>query len=171
MGTDKALLPASNGVLLQQVAKAVGQATGSATVVAPPGRYEAVGLPLLLDRWPGEGPLGGILTALAASKADWNLMVAVDMPQLEPALLAALVDAAFDCGSLALVPTYPNGDSEPLCAMYHREAISVMQQHFDAGGRRVKDALALLPAAAWPLETGDRFVNVNTPEQWEAVSR
>ena len=58
MGRDKARLPFRGGDLASAVAAAVASAAGNVTLV---GHAE---LPAIPDRYPGGGPLGGILTAL-----------------------------------------------------------------------------------------------------------
>src|SRR4051812_45370219 len=120
MGRDKALLPFRGGGLAESIARSVRLAAGSAVVV---GRAELAGYPAIPDIYPGEGPLGGILTALRHSRAYWNLIVACDMPELTPAFLAELLDAADNADADALLPAGPSGRLEPLCAVYHRRAL------------------------------------------------
>jgi molybdopterin-guanine dinucleotide biosynthesis protein A len=48
---------------------------------------------LVPDAFPGAGPLGGLATGLAAVTTDAALLLACDMPLLQPALLRALLDA------------------------------------------------------------------------------
>ena len=62
MGRDKALLPVQGSTLLEQVAREVLAVTGSVTVIAPPERYIGIGLSVIPDLSPGQGPLGGIHT-------------------------------------------------------------------------------------------------------------
>ena len=64
MGRDKALLPFRGGALAQSVARAVSATAGSVTLVGDPERYGGLGYAVIADIYPGEGPLGGILTAL-----------------------------------------------------------------------------------------------------------
>ena len=115
MGCDKALLPFRGGALAQSVAQVVSQAAGSATLVGDPGRYAGLGYPVVPDLFPGEGPLGGIVTALWNTNADWNLITACDMPQLEVDLLCGLLEIARAQPLVdALVPVGPEGRPEPL---------------------------------------------------------
>jgi molybdopterin-guanine dinucleotide biosynthesis protein A len=167
MGQDKALLEGSGGPLLGRLSRIVAAAAGGCTVVAPAGRYEGLGVPVLSDLWPGEGPLGGILTVLENTSALWNLIVAVDMPLLDAEFLARLLAEARQ-GREALVPAHPDGSLEPLCAVYPSTAITGIRHFFAGGGRRVKDALCEIEYRTTPAPAG-LLLNVNTPEQWEAA--
>ena len=62
--------------LAEAVARQVARAAGNVTLVGHPA---LAALPIC---YPGEGPLGGILTALHHTSADWNLIVACDMPEI-----------------------------------------------------------------------------------------
>ena len=153
--------------LVARMARTVQTAVGSCVVVAPVGRYEELGLPVLADVWPGEGPLGGILTALEASAAEFNLIVAVDMPFVDPAFLELLLREA-RLGVETVVPMHNDGQVEPLCGVYHSSGLTGLRRFFDAGGRRVKQALREIAVRSVPAP--ERLLaNVNTPEQWEAA--
>ena len=167
MGRDKALLADGGEPLLVRVANVVTAAAGRCAVVAPAGRYEGLGVPVLADLWPGEGPLGGILTALGSGEAEWNLIVAVDMPFLEEEFLRMLLDEARVAGR-SLAPVHADGGLEPLCGVYHSGDLEKLRGFFAAGGRRVKDALREIGVATVPA-LAPVLRNVNTPEQWEAA--
>ncbi len=167
MGSDKALLGGENDTLLLRVARILEAAAGSAIVVAPQGRYEGMGVPVLTDRWPGEGPLGGIVTALEFSRDALNLIVAVDMPRIDVPTLSELVLAAGETGR-SVIPVHEDGATEPLCAVYHRDDLPVLRAFFDGGGRRLRDAIDKISYERIPA--AERvFANVNTPEEWEAA--
>jgi len=168
MGRDKALLPFHGAPLARSVAGLVERAAGSAVLVGRPELAAAVGYPAIPDRYPGEGPLGGILTALAHSTAGWNLVVACDMPSLSAEFLAALLDAAARAGADALLPVGPGGRPEPLCAVYHRRACQPIGRAFARGIRKILAAVeeAGIEARLWPVSEAGVFQNVNTPEDW-----
>jgi molybdopterin-guanine dinucleotide biosynthesis protein A len=168
MGRDKARLPYRGGTLAEWVARAVELAARSATFVGNAvGNPELGGIP---DLYPGEGPLGGILTALHHSLrqtgADWNLIVACDMPGVSAAFLRKLLAAAEASGADALLPAGPSGKLEPLCAVYHRRALHPMELHFASGVRKVTAALKGVPTVYLSVSEPMPFQNVNTPEDW-----
>jgi molybdenum cofactor guanylyltransferase len=173
MGSDKALLPFRGNLLGRSVADLVERAAGSVVLVGNPQLAPLFGYPAIPDLYPGEGPLGGILTALAHTSSDWNLVVACDMPGLSGEFLASLMDAAARSADGALVPVGPGGRPEPLCAVYHRRARAPLERAFARGVRKVMAALAEenagnaeLAVCRWPVAEAGVFQNVNTPEDW-----
>jgi molybdenum cofactor guanylyltransferase len=175
MGCNKALLPYRGRPLVESVARAVERAAGSAVLVGNPGSYGSLTFPVTPDIYPGEGPLGGILTALqhadsSYTQTNWNLIVACDMPELSAEFLRGLLDEAERSDADALVPCGPSGLLEPLCAVYHRRSRQRLYAAFAGGIRKVTAAFEGLRIAAWPVPELARFQNINTPEDWAAYA-
>ena len=174
MGRDKALLPYRAHTLAGFVAREVARAAGSAVLVGSPQAYESIGFSIISDRYPGEGPLGGIVTALADTEAQWNLVTACDMPAVSADFFKLLLETAeaADCG--ALIPINPvSGRSEPLCAVYARHARTALEAAFARGVRKVmaalEDSTGELRVVRFTTAEVASFRNVNTPEEWAAV--
>ena len=165
MGRDKALLPLNGSTLIEQVASRVRLATGTVTLVGPPDRYALLGFPVIPDRVPGCGPLGGVYTALSATEADWNLIVACDMPEVTLDFLKDLLQAAEGTQADCLVPETSAG-LDPLCAVYHRRCAALAGSALDRKVLKMHDFVSSLHALAWPVSDPAPLVNVNTPEEW-----
>ena len=181
-GRDKALIELDGKTLLARTAELVAKVCGSVQIVAPAGRYPNAPSGVLADRFPGEGPLGGILTALSSAAVDsrpeeWALIVSCDMPFLTRDFLACLCEAAKTSGNQVIVPMSANG-LEPLCAVWSSKARAGIQSAFDAGVRKVTEAMKrlsmeVLDESAWRrFDTEGRlFWNMNTPEDFEEARR
>jgi molybdopterin-guanine dinucleotide biosynthesis protein A len=172
MGRDKALLPVDGSSLLERTAQLVRAAAGSVTLVGThsdePGRYAHLGIPLVADLVEDCGPIGGVLTALSVTQADWNLVVACDMPGLTADFLRRLLAAAPEFGSACLVPESASG-LHPLCAVYHRSTCSAVESAINHKCFKMHDLLKILGAASWPVADASLVRNVNTPAEWEQV--
>jgi molybdenum cofactor guanylyltransferase len=166
MGRDKALLPFRGGHLGRSVAEAVERAAGSVVLVGNLELARLFGYPAIPDGYPGEGPLGGILTALEDTSSDWNLVAACDMPGLSAEFLNRLLDIAAGSDADAVLPAGPGGRPEPLCAVYHRRSRDPLSRAFARGVRKIAAALENLPVYVWPVAETAPFQNVNTPEDW-----
>jgi molybdopterin-guanine dinucleotide biosynthesis protein A len=140
--------------------------------VGAPERYEHLGYPALADAESNRGPLAGIVAALAASEAEWNLMLACDMPDVSAEFLERLFEMAEreGDGRDCLAPKQTAGYAEPLCAMYHRRALPQLRAALDANRLKLQEVIRDLDVLFWPAEPG-RFRNVNTPEDWVAHER
>ena len=168
MGRDKALLEIDGRPLVAQIGSLVKEAAGSAAIVGDPRRYGGLGFPVIPDRIAGLGPLGGLLTALEERRADWNLIVACDMPGLKANTLAHLVRKIEDSGAArAIVPVSVRGE-EPLCALYHRECLAQVSRAIADKSLRMKDLTAKLDAVWVSGFDAGVFDNVNRPADWSA---
>jgi molybdopterin-guanine dinucleotide biosynthesis protein A len=170
MGRDKALLPYRGGTLAQYVAGEVERAAGSVILVGDPQRYGGLGYPVVRDLAPGAGPLVAICSALRSSAAEWNLVLACDMPRVTAPFLAELLEIAVASGADCLVPAGPAGLPEPLCAVYRARCLPVLAAATARGTRKVMDGLAATNLKIFPVADGTVFANCNTPEDWDAHS-
>jgi molybdenum cofactor guanylyltransferase len=177
-GRDKALVEFGGTPLLLQIVKLAQACVSPVTVIASAERYRHLGVDLEIveDRWPGEGPLGGIITALQHSAAiappcRWSLILSCDMPFLSREWLQYLVSRALAARSdTQIILPYTAHGPEPLCACYRTDAVAALRNVFDSGVRKVTAALKQLPTevldeSAWKRfdSAGQLFSNMNTP--------
>jgi molybdopterin-guanine dinucleotide biosynthesis protein A len=165
MGRDKALLPIDGSVLVERTAEVVRAAAGSVTLIGAPGRYAHLGLPVLPDLVPDGGPICGLHTALKITRANWNLVVACDMPGLTVAFLGDLLAAAQQLGCACLTPQTDSG-LHPLCAVYHRRSADAVEFAIQHKSLKMHDLLKSLGAVSWPVADVSLLENVNTPLEW-----
>lgn len=182
MGRDKALLPLRPGdppLAATVISRARLVADEVFVVARDRPAYEAFGVPVVPDLEHGAGTLGGIATALDAASHDHCLVLACDLPFLNPALLRWMVDQPRDYD--ALVPRLP-GESrqgggfvfQTLHAIYGKGCLPVIRQRLSEGRRQIVgffDAVHVRPVEADVIVRMDpdlrSFFNANTPEAAE----
>ena len=127
--------------------------------------YEQFGHPVVLDEQPGEGPLGGIVSALPEAAASWVLTTPADTPFLPSHLVDALAPA---CRREGAVVAMAGGRRQNLTLLLDRAGAESLRAFFARGGRAVHRWLRAnaVPAVAFPA---DDFLNVNTPAALEAA--
>lgn len=76
---------------------------------------------VVADQYPGLGPVGGIHAGVTEAKGDLIFAVACDMPCVNGNVVEYLFDAAG--GYDAVIPRWDNGMTEPLHAIYRRQAL------------------------------------------------
>src|SRR6267378_1710525 len=138
-GQDKALVEFDGKPMLARMVELLWGVAKSTKVVAVCGKYERFGVELVEDRWPGEGPLGGIITALedavgSAARAEWNLILSCDMPFLTCEWLGFLTERGVKSKAQVVLPHSTHGP-EPLCACYRTDAAGALRAAFGGGVR------------------------------------
>ena len=134
---------------------AVGSIEGLAEVwsVGVAGAGSAIG-PILEDRWPGEGPLGGVLSALAHCSGDL-VTAACDLPWLDELAVRSLLGLVTNQMNIG---SSPPGDPTPIpgavyavndgamvpVIWWSQRSRPVLEAAFQAGERSLKGALGLL---------------------------
>ncbi|HEV3232287.1 MAG TPA: molybdenum cofactor guanylyltransferase [Candidatus Dormibacteraeota bacterium] len=159
---------------LGQVADAA--ASGQVADAAGPGRVvDAAGTGAGgASAGPGRrGPLAAIAGALSASPHDRLAVVAVDLPDLSPALLAAMAAGLGPDADVAL--PLVDGGPQPLHAVYSRRALAALRAALDGGRLALRDALAGLRVDVWdeprwrPIAAPGFARNLNTPADLPAA--
>jgi molybdenum cofactor guanylyltransferase len=182
-GRDKALVEFDGTPLIARLCRVLQDAAHAPVrIIGDPQRYAHIGVGCITDRWPGEGPLGGIITALSetngATRFDsWKLIIGCDMPFLTVDWLRHLVTRAFASKAEVVVPE-SNYGLEPLCACWRLSAAPALTRAFEGGVRRVTEAMKqlsteVLDAADWKrFDNSDRlFWNMNTPADHQEAIR
>lgn len=134
------------------------------------------------DRYPGGGSLGGIYTGLLEATCPFALVVACDMPFLQPALLRYMAGRPRDYDVLIPRLRAPDGPEtnqlhvEPLHAIYGRPCLEPMRTLLEQGERQIirffpsvrVRYLEAVEIAPWD-PAGRAFRNINTPQDLEEV--
>ncbi|MGB9885458.1 MAG: molybdenum cofactor guanylyltransferase [Moorellales bacterium] len=177
MGRPKALLRLGGNSIIERVIAVAAAVVQEVLVVTnEPGAYAGLGLPLVTDRVLGRGPLAGIHAGLMAATWDRALVLACDLPFLEPRLLQNLVEASFDFdAAVPIVRGYP----EPLVAVYAKSCLPAIEQVlFESDKPKITGFFSqvrvrYLPEAELAAWTDVRraFLNINTPEDLERAAR
>lgn len=96
------------------------------------------------------GPLCGILSSLLYCGKDILFVTAVDMPFSDRALAQELADLLNDTATGAgaevdaVIPVSPDGRQHPLCAVYRKSCVPVLEQQLGEGNFKVRDLLKKL---------------------------
>lgn len=170
MGRDKALLPYRGGALIQYLAEIVREAAGSASVIGDPGRYARFGYPVYADRVAGCGPAGGIYTALSAGLAEWNLIVACDMPGITVEILRALLSRTNSASGDCIVPIGPDCQPEPMCAVYHARCLPQIELAVRGKRFKMRDLVHELKPVFVGAVDAACLANINTPADWAEIA-
>jgi molybdopterin-guanine dinucleotide biosynthesis protein A len=161
MGADKALVEVGGTAMAERVARAL--AAGGCEPVAFVGGDEAgltrFGRPFHADRWPGEGPLGGVLTALVEHSGGDVVVAACDVPFLDASTVDTLLAAARPTIDVAVAMT---DRPQPAVAWWSAAARGPIEQAWREGVRSLHAAVERLRAAEVPVDP-DALRNVNTP--------
>jgi molybdopterin-guanine dinucleotide biosynthesis protein A len=144
MGTSKALLRIDGQALAVRVADVLvrGGATSVVAVGGPAAQAEELGLRWVADRWPGEGPLAAVASALADAHEQHGpdavvVVAACDQPDLSGPLVASLVQALDAAPSAdAAIAATTDGRRHPLPAAWRARAAARVAALVEGGARR-----------------------------------
>lgn len=161
MGHDKATLLYDGVPMARRVADAL-VGGGCVEVVAVGGRAEelgAMGLEVVPDAATGAGPIGGLLAALHRfPDATSVVVVACDMPLLDPSVIRRLLDAR----GPADVAVAVTDRREPMCAAWRPSVAPALAAAVGEGERRIWRFLEGLRVQEVHVD-GNSLRNMNRP--------
>jgi molybdopterin-guanine dinucleotide biosynthesis protein A len=167
MGRDKTLLEVGGAPLAGRAASALAGA-GVARVTCIGGdltRLAGRGLDAIPDDHPGQGPLGGILTALRSTDADVLVVLAGDLATPDAAAVATVIAAVTPGVDLA-VPVLDGRHQWLHTAWLVATARPALAAAFDRGERAVHRAVVDLHIHRI---TSAALADIDTPEDLRRV--
>ncbi|MGI9612486.1 MAG: molybdenum cofactor guanylyltransferase [Acidimicrobiales bacterium] len=163
-GSDKALADVGGRPLAALIVDSL-RAIGADPVAAIGGSAgDALGIPTVPDRFPDEGPLGGLTTALLWAKRGTVLVTPCDLPLLRSSDLAMLIDAheRRETAEAAVVATL-DGRPQPSLALWPAARATELLRLLNDGQRAWRAALDAGPWIGVELSP-DALADADTPE-------
>jgi molybdopterin-guanine dinucleotide biosynthesis protein A len=162
MGSDKATYEIDGTAMANLVAQAATEAGASEVLLVggTSSRAKALVGSWKKDTYPGEGPLGGVITALKASKTDSVVVLSCDMPFITSAVISSLVSGLADAQATVGRTDRLNW----LCAAWSKdECLQTLQGVWKRNERAVHRAAVLLDVLEVPVPAV-AVRNINTPQ-------
>lgn len=168
MGADKSLLSVDGQPIIERICEQFAGRFDQILISAnEPEKLAFLGLEIVPDRIPGQGPLMGIASALEASSSELNFVVACDIPRMHIALVEEMLAEAETSGADVVVPMTGSEAYEPLFAVYRKSAIEAINKVLASGGRRISDIFALCRVKYVRLTDPEWLRNLNTPAEYK----
>lgn len=173
-GIDKGLLPFQGQVLIEPVIAALQHQVGTILISANRNleRYQAFGQPVIADML-GDyyGPLAGIATGMQAVITPYVLAVPCDAPRLPDNLVGTLWQA-LDTQQADISVAHDGTRLQPLFALLKCTLLPALLSYLDTGGRKVQAWYGQQQMTVADFSSQrDHFINLNTPEDQQALER
>lgn len=174
MGTDKALLNIHGKDFLSRLTDELSVfeeriiSLGSGSQCLPENRrWTAV-----FDLYPDHGPIGGLHAALSACRSDALLFVTCDMPLFQYSLAQLLCCEMNMRPCDAVVSVTADGRIHPLCGVYRKSALPILENQIVSGQNKMMKLLDRLHVTYVPLPHSleIQVLNINTPEDYQNLS-
>ena len=170
MGAEKGLIPFGGKPLIIYPVEILTKVCTRVIISANSHAYDFLGLPVISDRASKGGPMTGICSGLLASATEYNILLSCDMPMITAGLLVHLIASADGCKAAV---AWHRGFAEPLCGLYHRSLINVLESHIREGKFKLITFLEEIGARfirideRLPFYHPYLFLNINTPQDVE----
>lgn len=169
MGRDKSDLVLHGRTFLEtQIEK--GRMLGIEDILVSGYRGNICSVPVIKDRFPGKGPLGGLEACLRATKHEWCLVLGVDVPLVPVRDLEQLIQKALSGGSRALILQHGEHE-ESLVGVYHTSLADEMTEEITKRKGSVFAFLNRIGYETYLTDTPDAFFsNINDPPAYIALN-
>ena len=124
--------------------------------------------PFIQDTLKINAPINGLYTALNNAKTDWILLLSCDLPLIDSKIFKKLWESRKEnCD--AVIPI-ANDKMQVTCGFYHKRILGKLESEIEKGNYSIFKLLYNLNSSFVDFGEDDRFLNMNTPEDHEAIS-
>lgn len=168
-GRNKAMIPVGGERIIDRIIRVLKTMFDDLIIVTHErSAYRDLAITLTEDRFKVRCSLTGIHAGLMAARHTKAFVMACDAPFIQKTLIESLI--VMDHPSCDVVVPRTSAGYEPLCAIYSKDCIKVMERHLKLGRYKVSGTYPCLRVATVSesfLREADpdltSFFNVNTP--------
>ena len=167
MGTDKSMLPIDGRPMIEHICQQLRGTFAKVLISAnDTEKFSFLGLEVIPDRIPDQGPLMAVASALEASSTEFNLVVGCDIPRIRLPVVRRMLAEAEEAD--AVIPVTEDGKEQPLFAVYRRSIRRAMNEVLEFGRPATQSDLRFLQGAFHELSMMQSwFANLNTMADYE----
>lgn len=173
MGRDKSFLKYDNQTFIEKLLEQLSVCDEILISVRDKSKYLQFDYLLVEDLISGIGAIGGIYSCLKTCKNDYLFVCATDMPLLESKLINFIVE--FISGDYDCFVIKSTTKIQPLCAIYHKNCLPVIEKMIENGSYRLMDLLGCLKVKHIPLAYScfeDKLVsNINNVQAYSELMK
>ena len=132
--------------------------------------------PVIPDKIKDIGPLGGLFSALSVMETNLAIVIPVDMPFLNTAVIKKLLHTALRKSAQATVARFQDRQ-QPLCAVYSKTVLPALEKQIAQKDYKIKNLLKKLSVSEVEFSHSDDFItkntflNINTPEDLKLAGK
>jgi molybdenum cofactor guanylyltransferase len=173
MGADKGLMVFRGKPLVQYSLELLSHFCDRILISSNNPAYNSFGYEVVADEIAGAGPMGGIAACLGKSSTELNLVLSCDMPLADPAIFRTLLKLSGDF--TFVVPLDSMGRPEPLCAVYKKDSLLIMQKLLAEQSYRMTELykqapVRLVTTDEYPMPFHEKwFMNLNTLQDFDSA--
>ena len=172
-GRNKAFLKIGNDTILDRLLSVLNPNFEEILLVTrQPDLYSGQPVRVVQDIYEDRSSLTGMHAGLVYAKAEFVFMVPCDIPFLKLDIVRLLIDEMEPAVDV-VIPFY-GGHYQPLCAIYSKRCIPVIEQQLKESNYKIYDGLCHMnvkTVSEEKLKTVDpeliSFLNINTPEAYD----
>lgn len=174
MGRDKAMLPYKGKTMLQYLIDKYSVFGPVLVSVNEAGRFPFSGAREAADRYPGLGPLNGLVSGFSAGEEELLFLTGTDLPFGDTGLVEKLLELMGEAD--ACIIRQGKKDFEPLFALYRRSCYAPADACLAAGKKSIRELLDKIsvryvsPEELPDFDLSRILMNVNTMEDYSLIA-
>ena len=172
MGSDKSLLVINKKTFIENIIEALKPNVDDIIIIENSGLHFSLGYKIYKDIFTDCGPLGGIYTALTHSKTQKNIILSCDMPLISSDVLKYLIKCT---GEEQVTIVTDKGKLEPLCAIYNKTCLPIVESCLKSNNLKLKDVLKQLnikeiEVSNQTFYSPNLISNINTLSEYKRIT-
>lgn len=129
--------------------------------------YQMLPFPMIIDKYPNLGPLGGIYSGLCTCQEEALFVTACDMPLIDTETVQRVIDTYKKEKNITIVQA--GNQIHPLLGIYPKTILPLVRSMIEEKNYRMMNLLDLTEVSVVQLKNSRIVENINTVKEYERL--